>query len=595
MSFEPRRSQPGAHGPAASAASIATPGKRTQVELLPQPHGGHSEESGHTSPKAAGHSGHAHEHNEQSATKSSSGSGVDLAKLEEFIGRHEGRVGHVYRDSRGYLTAGIGHLLTGGHYHVGQPISAAQITSWFHHDVASAIAGARHVLGTAYDRLDEARKMVVIDMVFNLGSGGFGEFHDTIHAIQAGHYAQAAENMLHSQWASQVGHRATENAAIMRTGHLGGGGGTDGGHGGSHHDGSGGGTAHAPTLAEVREGHGLIRLGETGHSVTAIQRLLHVTPDGIFGHRTLKAVEKYQHEHHLEVDGIVGPKTLGSLDHRAPSKPPGGHGHATGGAAAPSDGQPRADGGHGGSTHGGATASPHGKWSQAPSLDAVKNGTATLHEGEKGGAVKHVQHLLAVDPDEEFGPATHAAVVAFQRRHHEGRHDGVIDAHTLALLTKHPVGSIEGESHNGTSQRQKLFGIAHAGSAGRRPDGYCYMHVCRFLHQCGGYGKIKNPATDHRFAGHLAEAHDFADLMNSLGPAKFGLERVTISSPYDAPLGSIVVVAAGSPGTRHPTAGDIAIASGHGHFYNGGEMGYGGRETWSRSERAKLLGCYVPL
>jgi len=82
--------------------------------------------------------------------------------------------------------------------------------------------------------------------------------------------------------------------------------------------------------------------------------------------------------------------------------------------------------------------------------------------------------------------------------------------------------------------------------------------------------------------------------MNSRGPAHFGLERVSIHNPYDAPAGAIVVVAAGSPGTHHPTAGDIAIAGGDGAFYNGGLMGYSGRAGWDASPRARLLGCYIP-
>jgi len=48
------------------------------------------------------------------------------------------------------------------------------------------------------------------------------------------------------------------------------------------------------------------------------------------------------------------------------------------------------------------------------------------------------------------------------------------------------------------------------------------------------------------------------------------------------------------PGPSNPTAGDIAIADGHGAFYNGGMMAYSGRAGWNASPRAKLLGGYVP-
>src|SRR6185503_16793342 len=209
---------------------------------------------------------------------------------------------------------GIGHLLTGGHFHVGQKVSREQITAWFKQDVAKAIAGARRDIGGAFDRLAEARKIVVIDMVFNLGAAGFGQFHDTIHAIKTGHFAQAADHMLQSLWARQVGHRATEDAAIMRSGHLGGAGGS---HPGQDHSGG----SHATTLAQVRGGHAVLEIGDKGSAVKEVQHLLHVSADGIFGPKTQHAVRTFQRAHHLEVDGIVGRHTLAALEHRAHPEP----------------------------------------------------------------------------------------------------------------------------------------------------------------------------------------------------------------------------------------------------------------------------------
>ena len=587
MSHARTHAQEGSHaGHAAPAHAAATPGKQTQVER--QQH-------------AAEHHAASEQHDHEEAKASAAGaSGVNMATLEHFIGKHEGYVDHVYLDSRGFPTAGIGHLLPAGRYHVGQKISAAQITEWFRQDVAKAISGAKRDIGPAYDRLDEARKMVVIDMVFNLGTGGFGAFHQTIHAIQTGNYAQAASNMLQSLWARQVGHRATEDAAIMRSGHLAGGGGTGGGehgggggeHGGGSHAGGGGGGG-ATTIEDVRSGHAVLKVGDRGPAVAKVQHLLHVPADGIFGPQTQHAVEHFQRAHHLAADGIVGTHTLHALDHKAPAKHHAGHGHQGGGGDAQTGGaQAPPPGGHHDGAHGGGKP-PHDHWSPAPPLEDVKSGKATLHEGEKGGSVRHVQKLLAVDTDGEFGPQTKAAVLHFQHQHHMKRHDGVIDAHVLDILTKHPVGSIEGETSHGSAQRQRMLSTARGASAGRRPDGRCYFHVCHFIIDCGGYGKIKNPYTQFP-SGALPEAHDFADFINSQGPARWGLERLSISNPYDAPPGAIVVVKAGSPGTADPTAGDIAIADGHGEFYNGGLMGYSGRAGWNAAPRAKLLGAYIP-
>lgn len=585
MSFDKTHDDDGSHGAGAAAAAEPAAGKRTRVQLAAA--AAHDHDEDHAKVAAAGEPG-----------------GVDMKKLEHFIGKHEGYVDHVYLDSRGFPTAGIGHLLAGKGYRVGQKVSAAQISAWFKQDVAGAISGAKKDIGPAYDHLNEARKMVVIDMVFNLGTAGFGGFHATIHAIQTGAYAKAAENMLQSLWAKQVGNRAIENARIMRTGSLSGAGGDGGhgdgghadgghGHGGGGHGGGGGDAGNAPTLEQVRHGQGVLKVGEHGPSVKKVQHFLHVEADGIFGPQTQHAVEKFQRAHHLEDDGIVGPKTLAALEHQKPGKKDDDdHGNKTGGAKAPDD-----DGGkgkHPGGGHGGKGGKKgDDDWEPAPALAEVKSGAATLHKGEEGGSVRHVQKLLAIETDGKFGPATREAVADFQREHHMKRHDGAVDAHTLEILEKHPVGSVQGESRDGAHQRAKLLGIAHSGSAGRRPDGRCYYHVCQFLVQCGGYGKIRNPYTQFP-SQYLPLAHGFADLMNSRGPEHFGLERLSMSSPYNAPSGSIVVVAAGSPGTHHPTAGDIAVADGHGNFYNGGMMGYSGPAGWNASPRAKLLGVYIP-
>ncbi len=307
----------------ASGGAHPAAGKKTQVELA------HGAKAGN---KGGGKDGDKDGDDEPAPSARAAGAtagGVDLKVLEAFIGKHEGYVAHVYLDSRGFKTGGIGHLLAGTSYSVGQKLSAAQITAWFKEDVADAIARRERPSARSTRGSPRARKMVVIDMVFNLGTAGFAGFHATIHAIQTGAYAKAAENMLQSLWARQVGGRATENARIMRTGSGGG----AGGGGGSHDDdngndggddggggGGGGGSTHAPTLAQVRAGKGVIEIGQKGDGVTKIQRLLHISADGIFGEQTQGAVKKFQKGHHLEADGIVGKKTLAALEHKAPAK-----------------------------------------------------------------------------------------------------------------------------------------------------------------------------------------------------------------------------------------------------------------------------------
>lgn len=72
--------------------------------------------------------------------------------------------------------------------------------------------------------LDLARQRVLDNMAFNMGVGkpggskGLLGFRNTLAMIERGEWAQAADAMLGSLWARQVGARAKRLAATMRTG-----------------------------------------------------------------------------------------------------------------------------------------------------------------------------------------------------------------------------------------------------------------------------------------------------------------------------------------------------------------------------------------
>ena len=69
-----------------------------------------------------------------------------------------------------------------------------------------------------YVALDRIRQTVIANMTFNLGFHGLMQFKRMWAAIGRCDYEKAAEEMLKSKWARQVGNRATELADIMRTG-----------------------------------------------------------------------------------------------------------------------------------------------------------------------------------------------------------------------------------------------------------------------------------------------------------------------------------------------------------------------------------------
>lgn len=123
----------------------------------------------------------------------------------------EGKRNKMYLDSRGIPTIGIGHNLRD------KPLSDAAVRAIFEDDVADAEADAKRLFA-CFDQLSDARKAVVINMAFNMGYATLSKFKNTIALIDAGQYGDAADAMLQSRWATQVGDRAKRLADAMRKG-----------------------------------------------------------------------------------------------------------------------------------------------------------------------------------------------------------------------------------------------------------------------------------------------------------------------------------------------------------------------------------------
>ena len=133
---------------------------------------------------------------------------------EEFIERiirHEGLKLKPYRCTAGKLTIGIGRNLDD----VGITENEARYLlkndlQRSHIDCLNAFAW--------YAELDEVRQSVVCEMCFNLGLARLKGLKKMLKAVETGNYALAAQEMLASQWAKQVGQRARTLADIMKRG-----------------------------------------------------------------------------------------------------------------------------------------------------------------------------------------------------------------------------------------------------------------------------------------------------------------------------------------------------------------------------------------
>jgi len=133
-------------------------------------------------------------------------------QVMEMIKRHEGFRDRIYRDSVGVLTVGWGHAL-----HEGSHVPVAICERLFESDFEKVKADYQSL---GLDDLDPVRRGVLLDMLFNLGKPRLLGFRLMFMAIRKQDYVKAAEEMLDSKWAGQVGMRAVRLSRMMRTGQV---------------------------------------------------------------------------------------------------------------------------------------------------------------------------------------------------------------------------------------------------------------------------------------------------------------------------------------------------------------------------------------
>lgn len=121
--------------------------------------------------------------------------------------RDEGVRLEAYKDSLGFWTIGVGHLI----HDNGSPrvlrITENEANAWLLMDIEHAIGLARETFGEGFDYLSDARQRALTNMAFNLGSklAGFRKF---LAAAREGNWVTASIEMMDSKWATQVGARA---------------------------------------------------------------------------------------------------------------------------------------------------------------------------------------------------------------------------------------------------------------------------------------------------------------------------------------------------------------------------------------------------
>lgn len=141
--------------------------------------------------------------------------------------RDEGLRLSPYRDTKNYLTTGIGRCLDTnpltpeevafvGHGCRRAPITEAQARYLCANDIKRVSLRLTRNLSW-WSQQPEAIQRVLVNMAFNLGIPGLMTFQNTLAAIREGRYADAAKGMRSSLWARQVKGRAERLAQIVES------------------------------------------------------------------------------------------------------------------------------------------------------------------------------------------------------------------------------------------------------------------------------------------------------------------------------------------------------------------------------------------
>ena len=135
-----------------------------------------------------------------------------LDEITDTLKRHEGVRQYTYRCPAGYWTIGAGRNID---EKSGRGLSDDEIDYLLQNDIKLSI----DELVEAFPWFEELPKQiqgVLVNMHFNLGMPTLRKFRNMLDALERKEYNRAAEEMLDSNWADQVGNRAIELADTVR-------------------------------------------------------------------------------------------------------------------------------------------------------------------------------------------------------------------------------------------------------------------------------------------------------------------------------------------------------------------------------------------
>lgn len=141
------------------------------------------------------------------------GKGFSRDEMRDLIRRDEGYRDRVYLDTVGVPTLGWGHAL-----HVGSKVPKEVSEIFFEEDYTRAEESAKKLIVEHDAKVNNVRRFIITNMVFNMGYEGVKRFKKMWAALAKKDYTEAANQMLDSKWAKQVARRAIYLSQLMERG-----------------------------------------------------------------------------------------------------------------------------------------------------------------------------------------------------------------------------------------------------------------------------------------------------------------------------------------------------------------------------------------
>jgi lysozyme len=196
------------------------------------------------------------------------------------ISQREGTVLHGYKDSKGLLTIGVGHLVKPGEpYTLGGKITQDESDRLLKQDLKTAESAVNDSVKVP---LSQNQFDALVSFIVNIGVNGFKKSMVLEH-LNAQDYRSAADAFMNWVTPPEIkGRRLSEQKQFL-------------------------------TPDEITPKTRDLKLGMTGDDVKTLQAVLKIPVDGIFGHQTDKTLRAFQSANGLRADGIAGRQTRAAL------------------------------------------------------------------------------------------------------------------------------------------------------------------------------------------------------------------------------------------------------------------------------------------